>query len=143
MRGSLNKVRRLARKLEKLTPEAVEKIVLRVCKEHEAFAIELNLRQLDAGKDRLGIKFPPYSPAYARKKGRKIPDLKLTGAFWKGFILNAGSFPLTITSKDAKTQKLVERYGTNLFNLSEVNTKKFARHVQPFIVEAIRKAFLV
>ena len=138
-----NKIRAQAKKLEELTPKAIEEIVLRVIKENESYAIELNLQQLDAGKDRLGIRLPPYTPAYAEFKGRKIPDLKLTGAFWDGFTLLTEKFPVTITSTDEKTLKLVERYGSNIFNLSEVNTKKFAKYVQPFIKEEIRKAFLV
>lgn len=117
----------------------LDSIILRVVKEHEDYAIELNYSQLDKGKDRLGNTLKPYSKAYAKKKGRKLPDLLLTGKFRSNFILRADKFPIEIYSPDEKTDLLVKKYGSNIFNLSQTNTLKFARYVKPFIQKAIKE----
>lgn len=128
-----NPFRELSKSLATITERVIDETVLKVIRRNASYALDLNRAQLDAGKDREGFKLPPYTKAYAKKKGRKIPNLKLTGAFWKGFRLNADKFPISITSVDKKTDKLVERYGENIFNLSESNAKKFAAYCEPEI----------
>jgi hypothetical protein len=136
-----NPFKQKASALRKLTEKAMNEVALSVIKDNEDYAIELNLEQLNAGKDRTGTLLPPYSPDYAERKGRKYPDLKLTGAFWKGWTLNASKFPVEMTSTDDKTEKLVARYGKNIFNLTEVNTRKFAKYVEPIIQKRLRELF--
>lgn len=138
-----NTFRKRAQQIKKISEEVIEKITLRVIKENEDYAIELNQQQLHAGKDRIGIPLPMYTPAYAKKKGRKLPDLYLTGQFWRDFTLNADKFPVEITSTDKKTAILIARYGANIFNLSEVNTRKFAKYVKPKIQSEIAKLLRV
>lgn len=134
-----NKLRKRAAQLKQLSAELIVKITLRVIKENEDYAIELNQQQLHAGKDRTGKQLTPYSPAYAKKKKRKIPDLFLTGSFWNKFTLKADQFPIEMTSTDKKTAILIHNYGANIFNLSEVNTQKFAQYVKPKIQQEIKR----
>ena len=135
-----NSLREKANKLKQITKEAIEQITLDVCKRNENYAIELNWQQLEVGKDRLGNTLKPYTERYAKQKGRKLPNLRLTGDFWLAFTLDiSNGFPIELTSTDEKTALLIKRYGENIFNLNQVNTAKFAKYVQPQIEAEIRK----
>lgn len=139
-----NPFRAKAEALRTISEGLIEKIALRVIKANEDYAIELNLDQLDKGRDRIGVPLPQYTPAYRKRKkkltgkDRRNPDLYLTGDFWRKFtVVVADGFPIRITSTDTKTEDLVSRYGENIFGLSEVNTKKFAAFVKPLILKEI------
>jgi hypothetical protein len=49
----------------------------------------------------------------------RVPDLHLTGAFYGGMKLDVSGDSFTITSTDGKTPELVEKYGEDIFGLSE------------------------
>lgn len=59
------------------------------------------------------------SPGFGR------PDLFLTGAFYKGFTVTVSPTFYIINSNDSKTQKLVAKYGPNIFGLSEESKAQF------------------
>lgn len=82
--------------------------------------IDANTAQLDAGLDATGATLPPYqNPEYAAMKGRTIPDLKLTGDFWSGFVASQLKDSIIIDSTDSKRDKLVAKYGADIFGLTD------------------------
>jgi hypothetical protein len=82
--------------------------------------IDENTAQLDAGLNSNGYELPEYrSDEYAAFKGRTIPDLKLTGDFWEGFVIEQTKSNLKIWSTDSKTDKLVKKYGSDIFGLTD------------------------
>ena len=81
--------------------------------------IDANTAQLDAGLDATGATLPPYqNPEYAAMKGRTIPDLKLNGDFWSGFVASQLKDSIKIYSTDPKNDKLVAKYG-DIFGLTD------------------------
>ena len=82
--------------------------------------IDANTEQLDSGLDATGATLPPYqNPEYAAMKGRTIPDLKLTGDFWSGFVASQLKDSIIIDSTDSKRDKLVAKYGADIFGLTD------------------------
>ena len=97
--------------------------------------VELQKEQLTQGKDATGEDIAPsyYSDAYAEMKQELnsqpdfgTPDLRLTGDFHNGFYLDHDT--LQVTSSDAKTPSLIEKYGKNIFGLSEKTIRPY-RHI--------------
>lgn len=84
--------------------------------------LSINKKQLDAGVDANDVKLPPYqNPDYAKMKGRLIPDLKLTGAFRDRFFVEYYKNEIHIDSSDWKTEKLVTKYGWDIFGVTSAN----------------------
>ena len=82
--------------------------------------IDANTAQLDDGMNSIGFQLPPYaSPEYARMKGRAIPDLKLTGDFREAFFVKSIGDVLKIDSTDDKRDKLIKKYGLDIFGLTD------------------------
>lgn len=98
--------------------------------------VQLNQDQLyKQSVDSVGVPLRLYgSIAYALDKQKLNPnlafgrpDLRLSGAFYRGFTLNAGYTGIfTIDSTDSKTPKLEDKYGNKIFGLTVENKKKYA-----------------
>lgn len=103
--------------------------------------IDVNTDQLDKSIDSKGKKFPAYAnPDYAKLKGRKFPDLKLTGDFRSDFFVDYFNDKIYIDSKDEKTEKLVGQYGEDLFGLTESNLNKLIKEqILPDFIYFIQK----
>lgn len=94
---------------------------------------ELNKAQLKQGLTPLGQKLSPKyrNIRYARAKntvnplpGFGTPDLKFTGRFQSNFYLTASNKKFDIFSSDAKTDKLIAKYGKeNIFGLTIENNE--------------------
>lgn len=64
---------------------------------------------------------PPYrSQAYANKKGRNYPDLKLTGDFQSEISFFTDGEEFFLTSNDEKTPKLVAKYSDKIFGITPI-----------------------
>lgn len=96
--------------------------------------ISLNQRQLYAESiDSLGIPLRFYnSNSYAFEKEKQNPlpgfgrpDLYQTGDFYKAFVVRVKGNFYEITSTDGKTKSLTEKYGKDLFGLTEQSKKEF------------------
>ena len=95
--------------------------------DNEATILDLNTSQLEQGMDALGNFLTEYmSDAYAEFKQHLnsqpplfVPDLKLEGNFHDGFILKWEGKEVGITSTDHKTDKLIKKYGSDIFGLTD------------------------
>lgn len=89
--------------------------------------------------------YAPYAPktiALKRKKGQPTNRVTLrdTGAFYAGMrvIFDAGGF--RITSDDRKTEELVDKYGPEIFRLSNNNLSILLReHIRPALISKLRQ----
>lgn len=121
--ADFEKIRKQIEKLRKATPEVQEKALLKIIKLSEQELLDLNRFQLFQGIDSEGSQLMPYqSEDYAKKKGRKIPDLYLTGSFQGKMFIDTSKFPLFYWSRDSKTKMLVDKYGPVL-GLTKENAK--------------------
>lgn len=125
IKGMLDKVKSLDLRSE------VPVILQRTSYEIES----LNKEQLyNYGVDSTGTKLKEYSSEYyAREKnydnprpGKGIPDLFVTGAFYKGFGVVVSSKKFIIDSTDSKSASLEARYGSKIFGLTADNKKVYA-----------------
>ena len=131
----------LQRKLKRLdTDELINRAVL----DNKEEILDLNTAQLSKGKDSLGNLLDAYaSDAYAEFKRvvkgsqapKGTPDLKLEGDFYRGFTLIVEGQDYRVTSNDDKTGALVEKYGQEIFALSEESLQE----VRPMILESLLK----
>ena len=111
--------------------------------------IEKNLEQLKEGKDKKGMNLRKYAwDWYAVMKhnlnpapGLGNPDLKLTGAYWRGFIIKQmGETQYEITSIDSKTGKLDDMYGKQQYGLNDEKRPKYINEdYLPVLTKNIRE----
>lgn len=95
--------------------------------DNEASILDANTSQLEQGKDALGNFLQEYySDSYAEYKQYLnnqppygVPDLKLEGNFHDGFVLRWTGGEFLIRSTDEKTDKLIKKYGVDIFGLSK------------------------
>ena len=106
----------MLRRIEKLnTDEVIEEAFENTAKEF----LDTNKEQLNEGFDATGKHLKKYaSKKYASMKnsmnpapGLGNPDLKLTGAFQRGWVLSVASGQLNQGSMDEKGIRLEEKYG--------------------------------
>ncbi len=108
--------------------------------ENQEEILDLNVAQLEVGKDALGELLDDYaSDAYAQFKqalGSKsplgTPDLILEGDFTEGFVLKVDGADFFITSTDEKKDRLRDKYGEDIFGLSEESLEI----IRPAILES-------
>jgi len=107
-----------AEMLQKIRSVSVRDQALKALMDSEQKIIELQRAQIFAGRrsDDTSI-VPPYSPIYAKKKGKKTPDLYDTGAFQNAIFADIREDFVAIGSADSKTQKLIEKYSEKIFGL--------------------------
>lgn len=122
-----------------------EQVVEEVYEQTKEPLADLNAVQLLQGLSAKGRNLKSYaSPLYAEMKNRMNPlpgygnpDLRLTGAFYRGIYASNQSGSLSITSTDSKTPDLEKKYGElNIFGLSE---KFRIEHVVENIEPAFKK----
>lgn len=101
---------------------------------------DLNIDQLRHGKTSKDEHIKPEyaSRSYAEIKnkmnpmaGAGIPDLKLTGAFYRGFGVTVSGDTVRVRSSDEKQNALVEKYGIDIFGLSSDSLKKYREVLFP------------
>lgn len=109
----------------------------------------LNKEQLyNFGVDSEGVKLKRYASNYYakeknydnRRPGFGVPDLYVTGKFYKGFYTSISPNKIEISSKDSKTQKLIDNYTPDIFGLTDDNETYFAiRTLRPEIIKYIER----
>jgi hypothetical protein len=134
----MGKIRDIISKLQRDgSKEALEKSLLSIVKANQAGVIDLNLSQLSEGKDSDGKEIqPPYSPLTVMiKKSKGQPTDRVTlrdeGDFYSKFTLESQKFPITLDSKDLKTPKLTEKYGSEIFGLTEKSKDELVQEIKP------------
>lgn len=119
--------------------------------ENQEEILDLNVAQLSQGKDALGnLLFQYESDIYAElKQGPPfnsqapfgIPDLILEGDFTEGFVLKGEGIEFFITSTDEKKDRLRDKYGEDIFGLSEESLEIIRPAIlESFLIRLIRAA---
>jgi hypothetical protein len=99
---------------------------------------DLNVSQMDEGLRSDGKKIvPQYSPNYAKFKGFKTPNLKLTGDFHSGVFVERKGDKLLFDSTDKKTDKLESRYSSNIFGIAPKNEQKAADELDEDLLKLV------
>ena len=144
----MSKIKEIAARLRSLTPEVMREETLRILKDNETIATNMNTDQLFAGKLASGQDMPDYSETSIEKFGKRPGPYQLyeTGEFYRKFYLNTTKFPVTIFSEDNKTPRimeLIESKGQNpddIFGLNKINFKELARvYTLPELQALLRK----
>lgn len=138
----------LQRNVEALADiEEIYGILFDVIRSLEAYLIDLNLLQLEEGKNVQGQIIGRYSratelfalfgsqikPIEPKVEGEPF-NFQWTGGFFEGFRLQIQGNTATFYSTDSKTPLLVEKYG-DIFGLTE-------EHLQEAVTEKIYPAFV-
>lgn len=127
----------------------INKVLMDVFMEQKAVVIDKNLDQLQYGFDSNGNRLKKYSQSdYAEykndlnpKAGFWNPDLKLTGQFWQSLYLeDTGGTKYEIKSDDSKASKLEEKYGSDIYGLSDEKAGEFvSKTYRPRLAERIKE----
>lgn len=134
--GTINNLRR---KFESLDTDTVVRRSLENTTEQLANTqAEQMMRGLDANGNPIG---QYRSPVYAEVKNRMnplpgfgVPDLKLTGAFYRGITAKVSGELVITDSTDPKSADLQKKYGKEVFGLD-------GQYKGEFIREALRPEF--
>jgi hypothetical protein len=142
----MGKVADMISKLQLLTPQAMEQIVLATILKNQNEVLDLNIAQLQEGLTSENEKVaPPYSALTVEiKKTKGQPTDRVTlkdeGDFYRGFYFERGEFPLIVNSTDWKADKLTDKYGNNIFGFNKQNKTYIAKEiVQPELIRTIRE----
>ncbi len=103
-----------------------------------------NRDQLRQGFRADGVPLPNYSPASVNFFGKRPGRITLhdTGAFYRGFLLDADPDEAFLIGTDEKTDMLEERYGEDILGISEENKERFNREVLlPKLQEGLKRFF--
>lgn len=124
------------------------KIVEKQIVKNEDYITELNTNQLFAGEKSNGQSLPNYSPTSVNVFGKPSGAIRLydEGDFYDGFYLSKkDSFPFELDSRDSKSDELQDRYGIEIFGLTNDSTDDLNEEILPEIqssfIEQIQKSF--
>ena len=139
----------LTQSIKKLKSFDFEKAILKVVKDNDNVAIDLNTdSQLgEKGIDSKGNLLPgPYAPfTIDQKAGLSrfggITDhitLYHFGSFHEGFFMDTSKFDIMIDSSDSKTPKLKSDWGEDIMGLTQDSQSEFNNHILPDIQSALK-----
>jgi hypothetical protein len=127
----------------------VDKVIQESMEEVAPLITDRQKGQMIEGTNKKGAKIGRYrNAAYAQKKnqmnpipGFGIPDLLLTGAFYKGIYTEIRGSRVIIDSTDEKTPKLARQYGEEIFGLDKSSKVELVREdLRPVFMREIKKA---
>jgi len=143
----MGKIKQIAKNLRKIK---IQKIVELKILSNEDEVVDLNTEnQLSKGIKSSGKKMPPYSDASVKIFGKPSGSIRLfdEGDFYRGFYLTTKKFPFIVSSKDVKTDMLVDKYTEDVFGFTPDSRSKIKEiiidEVQEDFKKAISKAFKV
>lgn len=124
---------------KKLLDECIE--------EKQGLIIGLNTRKqlYEKGIDSMGQPLePPYTgftKSIKRRKGQPVNrvTLKDTGAFYEGFEIGIEPNFIDIFSTDNKSKKLTDKYGDDIYGLTDENTAILAEQIKPVLLNKTRQ----
>lgn len=120
---------------------------IEIVKQYESEIIDLNteeqlfrLGQLRTGK-KIQPGYRPFTVEIKRQRGQPVDRVTLqdTGEFYEGFFIEYSANFFFITSSDPKTQDLVNRYGSEIFGLSEKSLVEIRIIIHQELLESLRK----
>ena len=96
-----------------------------------------NEQLFEQGRNALGVEIASYAPyrpytiEQKKKKGQPYDRVTLrdTGAFEKSFAIKIGRNEFYIDSDDWKTEKLVKKYGEEIFGLTDENLNELKEKI--------------
>ena len=108
---------------------------------------DLQADQMLHGKNANGNVIGVYAwEEYAEQKSRQnslpgfgIVDLMREGNFYRGITVNANANSVTINSTDGKTDKLVSKYGEEIFGLNIEYRAKYLEDFNPVALDKIKQ----
>jgi len=143
----MGKIKQIAKNLRKIK---IQKIVELKILSNEDEVVDLNTEnQLSKGLRSSGKQMPPYSDASVTFFGKPSGAIRLfdEGDFYRGFYLTTKKFPFIVSSKDDKTDMLVDEYTEDIFGFTPDSRSKIKEiiidEVQEDFKKAISKAFKV
>jgi hypothetical protein len=119
-----------------------------VAKKCEKEILRLNKQQLSVGIDAEGRKLPPYSSAYARRKGKPIVPKTLfdKGTFYKDFYALSFENKIEVGSKNSKagfleySERILGASKGKTFGLTDKNLDEFIPKIfYPIFFEELMK----
>lgn len=111
-------------------------VILGIIEDQSDVISDYNRNQLKHGRGSDGEPIEPMygSLFYALEKNRMnplagygTPDLFLTGAFYRGFFVSITGKSFSLSSSDRKTGSLLEKYGPNIFGLTNDSISIYAK----------------
>lgn len=138
MKG-FQRISALASRMKKLGLElqdgnAIRELII----QNEDYIVSLNKDQLNnEGINSQGVEiasYAPYAPSTVARKIRKHQPfdrvtLRDTGRFQAGFHLVVTPKTFRVTSRDRKTEELVDKYGPYIFGLTSENRNRLIQEV--------------
>lgn len=121
---------------------------MKIVKDNEHLFIDANVESqlFEKGIDSKGRKLkPPYTSftkMIKRQKGQPIDKVTLrdTGEFHDSFFLKTDKFPVEFLAQDFKEQKLVEKYGIDIFGVTVSNRKEISQnYIKPQLVTFLKQ----
>jgi hypothetical protein len=134
--------------IERIKKADTDNIIEETMEEAAPLITDRQKDQMLGGINSEGKKIGRYrSPAYAAMKSRMnpipgfgIPDLRLTGDFYKGIYTEVRGDKIITDSVDEKTQDLADKYGEEIFGLSKPVKKEAIKDIKPLFFKRIRNA---
>lgn len=126
----------------------IEKVASNSLDETKDAFVELNKEQMFEGKNKQGDpigmyqskQYSAYKNALNPKPGYGVPDLKLTGAFYRGIKMDVSGVRFTVVSTDSKSSALENKYG-DIFGLSTPFKSEFIdRSLQPEFIKEVKQS---
>lgn len=139
-----NKIRNRLRSFER----DIYKVIGETFREEQDIVIDLNTedqlfeRGIDSNDESLG-RYSPTTIFLKKLEGQPTDrvTLKDTGSFYEGWFIRVERDRVIFSSRDSKTNELVDRYGADIFGLTEENLEDFAiNYILPKLIERFRNA---
>lgn len=115
-------------------------VLKRVLQSHIDEIAELNRAQLMAGQRSDDTALPPYTTAYAKRKGKPLTPKTLNdkGGFHKGIFTTLFDQSMTVQSSDWKSDILEWKWGQKIFGLSRKSKDEIVNRVRGEMVTQVR-----
>jgi hypothetical protein len=116
-------------------------ILKRVLERHAEEIEDLNRNQLTQGKRSDGSQLPPYTPAYAKRKGKALTPKTLndTGTFHNEIFTTFFEKSFNVESNNWKSDIIESNWGQKIFGLTDENKRKLAEMIRDEVASELRK----
>ena len=117
-----------------------EEVIIDLIREKQLFD-----KGIDGKGKRIKPEYSPFTVAFKKIKGDKSDHVTLfdTGALYKSFTTDYGSFQLEVFPTDQKSDELMRKYGDDIFSMTvanqkELNFKIILPELQKFVKRTIQ-----